>query len=124
MRFIFPNNVSYYGGPNHNLKAAGARARPSRVRGARRPLGGLELLGAGLPLLLRREDIHDALNRLNGAVKGGQDQVAGLGGGERSMDRTRVPHLANQDDVGVPLIFQRWQKTAYRSGPHVGRWSP
>ncbi len=36
-----------------------------------------------------------------GRVQRRHDEVAGLGGGERGLDRLGVTHLADQDDVGV-----------------------
>ena len=33
--------------------------------------------------------------------RGGQDEMPGFGRGQRRGDRLIVPHLANQDDVGI-----------------------
>jgi hypothetical protein len=60
-------------------------------------------LDADLPLLVRREDRDDAVDRLGRVerVQRREDQVAGLGGVQRRFDRLEVAHLADQDDVGV-----------------------
>ena len=60
-------------------------------------------LHAHLLLLVRREDVDDAVDRLRGVlgVQGGEDEVAGLGRGQGDRDRLQVAHLADQDDVGV-----------------------
>ena len=49
------------------------------------------------------EDVDDPVDGLGGVlrVQGGEDQVAGLGGGQRHGDRLEVTHLADQDDVRV-----------------------
>src|SRR5664279_2852023 len=56
-----------------------------------------------LLLLVGREHVDDAVDRLGGVlgVQGGEDEVAGLGGGERYRDGLQVPHLTDEDDVGV-----------------------
>jgi hypothetical protein len=59
-------------------------------------------LEAHLLLLVRREHRDDAVDRL-GRVEGVQrreHEVAGLGRGERRLDRLEVAHLAHEDDVG------------------------
>ena len=60
-------------------------------------------LDAHLLLLVRREDVDDAVDGLRGVlgVQGREDEVAGLGGGQRHRDGLEVAHLADQDDVGV-----------------------
>ena len=60
-------------------------------------------LGAHLGLLLGREDVDDPVDRLGGrlGVQGGEDEVAGLGRGQRRGDRLQVAHLADEDHVGV-----------------------
>ena len=60
-------------------------------------------LGPHLALLLGREDVDDPVDGLRGrlGVQGGEDEVAGLGGGQRGRDRLQVPHLADEDHVGV-----------------------
>ena len=60
-------------------------------------------LGEDLLLLVAREHVHHAVDRLEGGVgvQGGEDQVAGLGDGERRLDRLQVAHFADEDDVGV-----------------------
>ena len=49
------------------------------------------------------KEVDDSLYGLvnAGCVAGGNYQVTGLGDGEHRSCRIRVPHLANQDDVGV-----------------------
>ena len=60
-------------------------------------------LEAHLGLLVGREDVDDALDRLHGVdrAQGGQHELAGLGGGERVADRLDVGQLADHEDVGV-----------------------
>ena len=60
-------------------------------------------LHAHLALLLGGEDVDDAVDRGRRAlgVQGREDEVAGLGGGERGRDRLEVAHLADEDHVGV-----------------------
>ena len=85
-----------------------ATTRPRAVRGRQQllgddPLQGDRELGADLALLLGREDVDDPVDRLRGrlGVQGGEDEVAGLGRGQRGRDRLQVAHLADQDHVGV-----------------------
>ena len=60
-------------------------------------------LHADLLLLLGREDVDDAVDRRRRAlrVQRAEDEVAGLGGGQRGRDRLEVAHLADEDHVGV-----------------------
>ena len=60
-------------------------------------------LHAHLVLLRRREDVDDAVDRARRAlgVQRGEDEVAGLGRGQRGRDRLEVAHLAEEDHVGV-----------------------
>ena len=81
---------------------------PTTVGGLREGLAdhalqGHRQLGAYLLLLVRREHVDDAVDRLGGVlgVQGREDQVAGLGRGQRHRDGLQVAHLADQDDVGV-----------------------
>ena len=80
----------------------------SRMRGGTRvcdddALQGRRELRADLVLLVRRVDVDDAVDGLRGVlrVQGREDQVTGLGGGQRDRDGLQVAHLADQDDVGV-----------------------
>ena len=56
-----------------------------------------------LPLLVRREDVDDAVDRLRRrvGVQRRERQVPGLGDAQRRLDRLEVAHLADEDDVGV-----------------------
>ena len=58
---------------------------------------------ADLLLLVRREEVDDAVDRLGrvDGVQRRQDEVAGLGGGQGRADGLDVTHLADEDDVGV-----------------------
>ena len=78
-----------------------------------------------LGLLLGGEDVDDPVDRLRGrlGVKGGEDQVAGLGRGQRGGHRLQVAHLADEDHVGV-LAERRLQRAARSpsaSAP-ISRW--
>ena len=82
---------------------------PARAVGGRQQLLGHDALErdrqlhAHLLLLVRREDVDDPVDRLRRVlgVKGREDEVAGLGGGQRRRDRLEVAHLADEDHVGV-----------------------
>ena len=60
-------------------------------------------LGADLVLLLLGEDVDDPVDRPLGrvGVQGAEDDVPGLGRGDRRLDRRQVSHLADQDAVRV-----------------------
>jgi hypothetical protein len=60
-------------------------------------------LDAHLLLLGRRKDVDDAVDGLRRVlrVQRGEDEVAGLGRGQRRVDRLQVAHLADEDDVGI-----------------------
>ena len=66
-------------------------------------LEGDRQLHAHLVLLVGREDVDDAVDRLRRAlrVQRGEDEVAGLGRGQRGRDRLEVAHLADEDHVRV-----------------------
>ena len=76
-------------------------------------------LRADLALLVGREDVDDAVDRLRRVlrVQRGEDEVAGLGRGQRGADRLQVAHLADEDHVGV--LAQRGLE-AEREGLRVG----
>ena len=78
-------------------------ARPLDQRLADDALEGRGELCAHLLLLVRREHVDDAVDRLRRilGVQGGEDEVAGLGGGEGHRDRLEVAELADEDDVRV-----------------------
>ena len=63
------------------------------------------------------EDVDDAVERLGGVVgvQGGEDEVAGLGDGQRGRDALEVAHLADEQDVGV-LTKSRAQCAVERTG--------
>ena len=48
----------------------------------------------------RVDDAGDRLGRVEG-VQRAHDEMAGLGGEDRGLDRLEVAHLADEDDVGV-----------------------
>ena len=60
-------------------------------------------LEPGLRLLVGREDVDDALDRLDGVdgAQRGQDELARLGGRERQPDRLDVGQLAHDEHVRV-----------------------
>ena len=60
-------------------------------------------LGPDLALLVRREHVDDAVDRLRRrvGVQRAEREVAGFGDAQRRFDRLEVAHLADQDDVGV-----------------------
>ena len=54
-----------------------------------------------LLLLVAGEDVDDAVDRLGGpdGVQGREDELPGLGSGQRRLDGLEIPHLAQQNDV-------------------------
>ena len=60
-------------------------------------------LHAHLLLLVRREHVDDAVDRLRRVlrVQRREHEVTGLGRGDRGPDRLEVTHLADEDHVGV-----------------------
>ena len=89
-----------------STSSAGTRPLPS-ARGTRRceitALQDRRELEAHLLLLVRREHRDDAVDRLGRVerVQRAHHEVAGLGRGERGLDRLEVAHLADEDHVGV-----------------------
>ena len=69
-----------------------------------------------LALLVRREDVDDAVDRLRRRVRvqRGERQVPGLGDAQRRLDRLEVAHFADEDDVGILA-----QRGAQRGGEAV-----
>ena len=99
-----------------------AGTRPSPVMSGTRRWAIAPLQGRGehhprLVLQVGREEVDDAVDRLGRVqgVDGGEDEVAGLGGGERGADRLLVAHLADQDHVGVLA-----QDAAHRAAEALG----
>ena len=76
-------------------------------------------LQADLALPRLREHAHDTVDGVHGAVRvqRREDEVAGLGGGQRGLDRGEVTHLADQDDV---RILTQDGAQAFRVGLRVG----
>ena len=60
-------------------------------------------LGSHLGLLVRREDIDNAVDRLDGrvGVQRREDHVSRLGDVQRGLDALQIAHLADQHDVRV-----------------------
>ena len=82
-------------------------------------------LDADLLLLVRREHVDDAVDRLRRVlrVQRGEDEVPGLGRGDRGRDRLEVAHLADEDDVGVlaqDVLEGRRERSACRRRPRAG----
>src|SRR5215207_147831 len=98
-----------------------AGAHPALPVGGRQQLLGDDALEgdrqlrADLVLLRRRERVDDAVDGLRGVlgVQRREDQVAGLGRGERGLHRLQVAHLADEDHVGV-LAERGLQRLAER----------
>ena len=85
-------------------------------------------LRAHLGLLLGREDVDDAGQRLRRVigVQRCEDKVARLGDGERELDRLEVTHLADEETSGSARRAERERRQ--RSGcpyrPRAGSPSP
>ena len=60
-------------------------------------------LGDDLLLLIGRENIDESVNRLWGidGMEGGDDEVAGFGGGEGDADGFQIAELGDDDDIRV-----------------------
>jgi hypothetical protein len=108
-----PDQVSNRG---VGLQHLGGHDPAGAVRGREQLLGDDPLerdreLHPYLPLLLGREDVDDPVHRLRGGlgVQGRENQVAGLGGGQRGGHRLEVAHLADEDHIGV-LAQRRLQR--------------
>jgi hypothetical protein len=80
---------------------------------------GLRELDLDLALLLRREDVHDPIDRLGRVVRvqRPEHQMAGLGDGEGRRDRLEIAHLADLDHVRI-LAKGRPQRA--RKGVRIG----
>ncbi len=74
-------------------------------------------LGADLSLLVRREHIDHAVDRLRRrvGVQRGEGEVPRLRDPQRGLDRLEVPHFADQDDIRV-LAERGAQRGAERRG--------
>ena len=66
-------------------------------------LQGRRELQADLSLPCLREHAHDTVDGVHGAVcvQCRENEVSGLGSGQRRLDRGEVTHLADQDDIRV-----------------------
>ena len=105
MRLALADQVAHARGGHEHL---GRDAAAVAVGGREQRLGDDALeadreLGADLALLVGREDVDDAVDGLRRVlgVERREDEVAGLGRGQRRADRLHVAHLADEDHVGV-----------------------
>ena len=82
-------------------------------------LQGRRKLQADLALPRLREHAYDSVDGVYGAVcvQRREDEVAGLGGGQRGLDRGEVTHLTDQDDV---RILTQDGAQSFRVGQRVG----
>src|SRR3990172_4335523 len=102
---VLTDAIADRGGTEQDLHA-GYHAWPVDPLEERLRDHGLECIGdhgPDLVLLAGRIDIDDSLYRLRrvDGVKGTEDQMAGLGRGDREAGGLQVPHLADHDDVRV-----------------------
>ncbi len=76
-------------------------------------------LGDDLGLLVGREDVDDAIDGAHavGGVERREDEVSGLGGGQRGGYGLQVAHLPHTDDIGVHPQDVRQRRV---EGPGVG----
>ena len=84
-------------------RAPGRRGRALTSRCETIPLSDAGERHAHLLLLVRREEVDDAVDRLGRAhrVQRREHEVTGLGGRQRGPHRLGVAHLTDEDDVGV-----------------------
>ena len=123
VRLALADQVAHARGGHEHL---GRDATALAVGGRQQRLGDDALeadreLGADLALLGGREDVDDAVDRLRRVlgVERGEDEVAGLGRGQRRADRLHVAHLADEDHVGV--LAQRGLQAERRRSARPGR---
>ena len=59
--------------------------------------------GANLVLLIRRENVDDAVDRLGRArsMQGAEDKVTGGGRGQRQLDRFMIAHFTDEQDIRI-----------------------
>ena len=117
MRLALADQVAHARGRHEHL---GRDAAAVAVGGRDQRLGDDALeadreLGTNLALLLGREDVDDAVDRLRRVLgmERREDEVAGLRRGQRRADRLHVAHLADEDHVRV--LAQRGLE-AHREG--------
>ena len=104
MELSLADEVSYRGGAHHHFNRRDPAAGfPFQEGLGQNGLQGFRQLCADLCLLLRRERVDDAVDRLGraGGVERSQHQVTGLLGGQGQTDRLQVAHLADEDHVRV-----------------------
>ena len=113
MHLLLPDQVPDRRVRDHHLEGEDAPvpARPGDEDLGDDPLEDEGELRADLRLLVGREHVEDPVDRLDARVRveGREHEVAGLRDGERRLDRFQVPHLADEDDVGVlpKDVFER-----------------
>ena len=119
MGLALADQVADRGGRHEDLAGGDAARAVQRRQQLLRDdaLQGDRELHADLLLLLGREDVDDAVDRLRRVlrVQGREDEVAGLRRGQRGVDRLQVAHLADEDHVGVLA-----QRALQRAGEGLG----
>src|SRR4030095_2009604 len=101
---VFTNQIPDAGRRYHDLERHDAASSSLRQQGLTNDsLEDERQLRPNLALLVRREDIDDAVDRLRRrvGVKSGQRQVAGFRDTEGRFDRLEVAHFADENDVRV-----------------------
>src|SRR5512140_1554685 len=121
---VLADEVPDGGVGHHDLQRQDA-PRPARLRQERLGQHALDderELGADLRLLVRGEDVQDAVDGLDAVVRvqGPEADVAGLGDDERRLHRLEISHLADEHDVRVLAedVLER-RLEAPRVRPHL-----
>src|SRR5678816_2369912 len=100
----FANQVTHRSCPGHDLmgrySAAGFLLKQSLSNDG---FDGLSKLGANLCLLVGREDVDDAVDRLGCArsMQSTKNNVTGFRSRERKLNGLKVAHFADQNDIRV-----------------------
>ena len=126
MELPFANQVADGGGGDHDFQrgdAASGFLLEQRLRDDR--FQRFRQLGADLCLLGRRKGVDDAVDgfRRAGGVQGAEDQVPGLCGRQRELNRFEIAHFADEDDIGILAergLAAHWRRTAYERRARAG----
>src|SRR5258708_24869094 len=103
MRFSFAHEIRDGGVDDQNFERSDAARFVDALKKilCNYPLERFGERGANLILLRGRKDIDDTVDRFGcvGSVQGAENKVAGCGGGQRELNRFKVSHFADENDV-------------------------
>src|SRR5271156_2356151 len=105
MDFVFADQVANGGGRDEDFHHHGAAAAVNfgKKRLAKNAFQHHGELRANLGLLVRGENVYDAVDRRDRriGVQRGEGQVAGFSDAQSGFDGFQVAHFADEDDVGI-----------------------